>query len=180
MSQTESGRTVAANRLIEQLMKAVLGLSPGTAGVRLALVRNESGRLRYDVTNGVAAPGRWIGPMRPDEPLSDWGDFLAPLLAGQCVLHRVLDVRDAAPAFSFPSAHPSRALVCPVAGMDGHLLGAMFIMWDCGAQPPEHEGLHRLMAASKRVATQIAAVINLCGERPLPIPDRVLLPDHRP
>jgi hypothetical protein len=176
MLQTEDCRTVAANRLIEQLMKGVLGLSPGTACVRLALVRNERERLRYDVTNNVAASGRWIGPIRRDQPLSDWGDFLAALLAGQCVLHRILDVRDAAPAFGFPSAHPYRVLVCPVAGPDAHLLGAMFMMWDCGAQPPEHEDLHRLMAASKRVATQIAAVLNLCGDRPLPIPDIVLQP----
>jgi hypothetical protein len=163
MSQTESRQAVAANQLIDRLMKTVLDLSPGAARVRLALVRNETERLRYDVTNSVALRGRWIGSARSGQPLSDWSDFLPALLAGQCVLHRILDVRMAAPAFGFPSSRPSIVLVCPVGGPGGHLVGAIFIMWDGDARPPEHLALRGLMAEGKRVATQIAAVLELCG-----------------
>ena len=163
MSQTESRQAVAANKLIDRLMTTVLDHSPGAARVRLALIRNEMARLRYDVTNSVALRGRWIGSPRSDQPLSDWSDFLPALLAGQCVLHRILDVRMAAPAFGFPSSRPSIVLVCPVGGAGGHLLGALFIMWDGDAQPPEHAALRSLMVEGKRVATQIAAVLELCG-----------------
>jgi hypothetical protein len=163
MSPTKSRQVIAANQLIDRLMKTVLHLSAGAARVRLALIRRETARLRYDVTNSVALRGRWIGSPRSDQPLSDWSDFLPALLAGQCALHRILDVRMAAPAFGFPSSRPSIVLVCPVGGPGGHLVGAIFIMWDGDAQPPEHVALRGLMAEGKRVATQIAAVLELCG-----------------
>ena len=105
--------------------------------------------LRCDQQRGVARPG--IGPVRSDQPLSDWSDFLPALLAGQCALHRILAVRTAAPAFGFPSSRPFTVLVCPVGGPDGQLLGAIFIMWDGDAQPPEQVALRRLMAEGKRV-----------------------------
>ena len=164
MSQTDSRQAVAANRLIDGLLKCVLGVSPGAARGRLGLIRYETERLRYDVTNGVALPSRWIGPVRSDQPLSDWNDFLPALLAGQCVLHRILAVGMAAPAFGFPSSRPSTVLVCPVGGADGHLLGGIFIMWEGDALPPERAVLRGLMAEGKRVGIQIAVVLDLCGE----------------
>jgi hypothetical protein len=166
MPRTEARQMIAANRLIDQLLKAILGLSPGAARVRLTLLRNSTEPFRYDVANSIALRGRWLGPARQNQPLSDWSDFLPTLLTGQCVLHPILEVRMAAPAFGFPSSRPSKALVCPVAGAEGHLLGAIFTVWDGAAQPPEHPALRSLMAAGKHVATQIAAVLYLCGALP--------------
>jgi hypothetical protein len=163
MSQTESRQSVAANKLIGRLMRAVLDLSSGAARVRLGLIRCETERLRYDMTNGAACRSRLIGPLGVDQSLSDWSDFLPALLAGQCVLHRILGVGAAAPAFGFPSSRPSTVLVCPVGGADGYLLGAIFIMWDGDARPLEGAALRRLMAEGKRVGTRIAAVLELCG-----------------
>jgi hypothetical protein len=169
MPQTEPRQAIAACRLIERLMKTVLDLSPGAARLRLARIRNGTEWPSYDVTNSIAARGRWIGAMQQDQPLSDWRDFLPALLAGQCALHRIVEVRSAVPAFGFPSAAPSRVLVCPVAGTDGQLLGAIFIVWDGHGQPPERVALRGLMAAAKRLATQIAAVLDLCGELSCPV-----------
>jgi hypothetical protein len=163
MSQPEVRHMIAKNRLIDQLLKTILGLSSGAARVRLTLIRNGTEPLRYDVANSIALRGRWLGPARQNQPLSDWKGFLPALLTGQCVLHRIPEVRMAAPAFGFPSSRPSRALVCPVAGADGNLLGAIFTVWDGAAQPPEHTPLRSLMAAGKHVATQIAAVLHPCG-----------------
>jgi hypothetical protein len=162
--QTESRQFVAANKPIGRLMRGVLGVSSGAARVRLGLIRCETERFRYDITNGVACRSRLIGPVQLDQPLSDWSDFLPPLLAGQCVLHRILGVGAAAPAFGFPSSRPSTVLVCPVGGADGHLLGAIFIMWDGDARPPEGAVLRRLMAEGERVGMQIGAVLELCGD----------------
>lgn len=170
MSQIEPRQVVAANRLIERLMKTVLGVAPGAARLRLTRLRDGGAWPHYDVTNSVAARGRWLGAMRQNQPLSDWRDFLPALLAGQCALHRVVEIRSAAPAFGFPSAHPSRVLVCPVTGVDGQFLGAIFIVWDCDARPPQGAALRALMAAAKRLATQIAAVLNLCTASSRPAP----------
>jgi hypothetical protein len=179
MPQTEPRQLIAASRLIDWLMKTVLDLSPGAARLRLTRIRDGAEWPSYDVINSVAARGRWIGAMLQNQPLSDWRDFLPALLAGQCALHRIVEVRSAAPAFGFPSARPSKALVCPVAGSDGRLLGAIFIVWDGDIRPPGRVALRHLMAAGERLATQIAAVLDLCGElsRP-PSPkaeDRILL-----
>jgi hypothetical protein len=163
MLQTESRQSVAANKLIGRLMRGVLGVSSGAARVRLGLIRCETERLRYDMTNGVARGSRLIGPVRLDQPLSDWSDFLPALLAGQCMLHLILGVGAAAPAFGFPSSRPSTVLVCPVGGADGHLLGGIFIMWDGDARPPEGAALRGLMAEGERVGMQIGAVLDLCG-----------------
>ena len=164
MSQTDPRHVVAANRLIDGLLKTVLDLSAGAARVRLALIRHETERLRYDVTNSVASRGRGLGPVRTNQPLADWSDFLPALLAGQCVLHRIRAVRSAAPAFGFPTLRPSTVLVCPVGGVDEQLLGGIFVMWNGDAGPPQGTALHGLMAEGKRVATQMAAVLDLCGE----------------
>jgi hypothetical protein len=162
MPQIELGQAEAANRLIERLMKTVLDLAPGAARLRLTRLRDGAVWPAYDVTHSVAARGRWIGAMQRNQPLSDWRDFLPALLAGQCVLHRIAEVRSAAPAFGFPSARPSRVLVCPVTSADGPLLGAVFIVWDGDAKPPERAALRALKATARQLATQIAAVLDLC------------------
>ena len=170
MSQIEPRQVAAANRLIERLMKTVLELAPGAARLRLTRIRDSATWPSYDVTNSVALRGRWIGAMHRNQPLSDWRDFLPALLAGQCALHQVVQVRSAAPAFGFPSARPSRVLVCPVTGADGQLLGAIFFGWDCDAQPPAGAALHALIAAANGLAMRIAAVLDLCAELSRPAP----------
>lgn len=170
MRQIERSQAVAANRLIEKLMKTLLNQTPGAARLRLTRIRGGAEWPNYDVTNSVAARGRWIGAMRQNQSLSDWRDFLPALLAGQCALHRIVELRSAAPAFGFPSARPSRVLACPVTSSDGPLLGAIFIVWDCDARPPERAALRALMAATKQLAVRIATVLDLCDALSGPAP----------
>ena len=166
MLQAECRLSVAANKLICRLMKGVLVVSSGAARVRLGLVRGGPERFRYDATGGVARQSRSIGPVRLDQPLSDWGDFLPALLTGQCGLHRIPAVGAAAPVFGFPASRPSTVLVCPVGGSGGRLLGAVFIMWDGDARPPADAALSRLMAEGKRLGMQIGVVLELCWDWP--------------
>jgi hypothetical protein len=165
MSQNEPNTTVAANRLIEQLIKTLLGQSPGITRVRLAVIHGGLAGVasRYDVTNGVAARGRSIGPLARDCPLSDWNDFLPALLVGQCALHRLPAAGTPAPSSGLASSCATSVLVCPASGPAGDLMGAVIVMWDGNDQPPEPLALRRLMDSSKHVATQVAAVLDLCG-----------------
>ncbi|WP_158931963.1 hypothetical protein [Acidisphaera sp. S103] len=171
MPSIAPSQAVAVNRLIETLMKTLLNQTPGVARLRLTRVRGGAEGPNYDVTNTVAARGRWIGAMRQNQPLSDWRDFLPALLAGQCVLHQIVELRSAAPAFGFPSARPSRVMACPVTSSDGPLLGAIFIVWDYGAKPPARAALRALMAATGQLATRIAAVLELCDALARPAPE---------
>lgn len=170
MSQIEPRQLMAANRLIERLMKTVLDMAPGAARLRLTRLRDGAAWPHYDVTHTVVARGRRIGAMRQNQPLSDWRDFLPALLAGQCTLHRVVERGSAAPAFGFPSARPSRVLVCPVTSVDGPLLGAIFIVWDCDVRLPAGATLRALKAATRQLATRIAAVLDLCDALSRPAP----------
>jgi hypothetical protein len=169
MSQNEPNTTVAANRLIEQLMRTLLRQSPGITRVRLAVIHGglagpmPAGPPRYDVTNGVAARGRLIGPLAPDRPLSDWNDFLPALLAGLCALYRVPAAGSPALSSGLVSSCATSVLVCPATGPAGDLMGAVIVMWDGNNQPPEPVALRRLMDAGRHVATQAAAVLDLCG-----------------
>ena len=175
MPQNEPRTTVAASRLIEQLMKTILRQSPGMTRVRLAVVHGGTagcslpGTPRYDVTNSVAARSRPIGPLARNQPLSDWTDFLPALLASQCALHQIPGAGKAAPPSGLASSCATTILACPVTGAAGDLMGAIFIMWDGNDRPPEARALHRLMQAGKQVAAQIAAVLNLCGQASLQV-----------
>jgi hypothetical protein len=165
MSQNEPNTTVAANRLIEQLMKTLLGQAPGITRVRLAVIHGglAGDAPRYGVTNSVAARGRSIGPLAPDRPLSDWNNFLPALLAGLCALHRVPAAGTPALSSGLVSSCATSVLVCPATGPAGDLMGAVIVMWDGNDQPPEPLALRRLMDAGRHVATQAAAVLDLCG-----------------
>src|SRR5579872_2770769 len=87
--QTEMHRAVESDALIDQLLTALLLRIPSAARARLAVIHNGvtgvTGMtlLRFDITNAVAAAGRAVGVMVSNEPLSEWNDFLAELLAGQ-------------------------------------------------------------------------------------------------
>jgi hypothetical protein len=167
MSQNKPNARVAANRLIEQLMKTLLGQSPGITRVRLAVIHGglAGDAPHYDVTNSVAARSRSIGPLTRDCPLSDWNDFLPALLAGLCALHRVPAAGTPAPSSGPVSSCATSVLVCPATGPAGDLMGAVIVMWDGNDQPPEPLALRRLMDAGKHMATQVAAVLDLCSQQ---------------
>jgi hypothetical protein len=173
MPQNEPRTTVAASRLIEQLMKTVLRQSPGITRVRLAIVHGgmashgPTETPRYDVTNSVAARSRPIGPLARNQPLSDWSDFLPALLAGQCALHKIPGAGTTTSPSGLASSCATTILACPASGAAGDLMGAMFVMWDGNDRPPELPALNHLMESAKQVASQIAAVLDLCGQASL-------------
>ena len=107
MLQVEMHYAADTDRLVDELLTALLTYAPLAARVRLGVVHNGItgvtgvALLRYDVTNAVAAPGHSIGTLLLNQPLSDWNNFLPVLLAGRCYLGQVAD-------------QPNPALACPV------------------------------------------------------------------
>ncbi len=174
MPRNQIGQTEAANLLIEHLMRQVIGQTSGATRARLARIRygngggatasdpDATGLPRYDVTNGVALRGWAVGATSCDLPLSDWTDFLPAMLADECTMQRLPQAGVAALRSRLPSSRLTTTLVCPAAGWSGQMTGALFILWDGSDRPPVDEGLRHLITAARRVATQIARVLDLC------------------
>jgi hypothetical protein len=172
--QTELHQFAAANKLIDQLLESMLARATGASRVRLNVIHNGvtgltgTGLLRYDVTNSVAAPGRLAGAGEVNQPLSDWTDFLPPLLAGQCSLHRIADLRAVPIRARFEAFAATSVMVCPAADVQGKTVGAIFIFWDGNDPVPDGDDLRRLMATGQHLGAQIAAVLDLQGPPPWP------------
>lgn len=175
--QTELRQFAAANRLIDQLLLSMLGRATGASRVRLNVIHNGvsgltgTGLLRYDVTNGVAAPGRLAGVAVVNQPLSEWSDFLPALLSGQCAMIKVAAMQAVSLRARFEAFGASNFLACPAADVQGKTVGAIFIFWD-GAEPvPDGEGLRQLMADGLRLGAQVAAILDLRGPAPFSLKD---------
>ena len=172
--QAELHRFVVADKLIDQLLEFLLQQSTKAARARLEVIHNGvtglngAGLLRYDVTNSVAAAGRSIGTLVTNRPLAEWSDILPPLLGGQCIVKRTEALRSPAVRGRFEEMATDTILVCPAVDVQGKLLGAVFVLWDVGDEPPNGHELKNLTAMGERVAAQIAAVLNLNGPAPWP------------
>ncbi|HVZ09422.1 hypothetical protein [Rhodopila sp.] len=174
--QGELRQFVAANKLIDQHLQTILAKSDA-ARVRLAVIHNGvmgltgTGLLRYDITNSMAAPGRATGDPLRNQPLADWADFLQEILADQCVMAQVAELRSVSLRAQFDAVGASSVLVCPSPDIQGRVVGAVFLFWDRGDAPPKGEALRRLMTFAHGVAGQIATVLSLrsgppCDDRP--------------
>jgi hypothetical protein len=172
--QAELRQFAAANKLIDQLLQSMLERASGASRVQLNVIHNGvtgltgTGLLRYDVTNSVASAGRLAGPGVTNQPLSDWSDFLPALLAGQCSLQRVGDLRAVALRARWETFGASGTMVCPAADVQGKIVGAIFIFWDGASPMPSGADAHALMAAGQHLGAQIAAVLDLQGPPPWP------------
>ena len=170
MLQGELRQFVAANKLIDQLLSAMLSRAPGASRVQLNVIHNGvtgltgTGLLRYDQANSVAAPGRSAGAPFANQPLSDWNDFLPTLLAGECSFHRVPDLRAASMRARFEALGAAAALVCPAGDVQGKIVGAIFIYWDINDPIPDAGTLHVLIGEGKHLGGQIAAILDLRGD----------------
>ena len=175
--QAELHQYATSGKLIDELLGVALLHSMGAARVRLGVVHNGitgvtgTSMLRYDVTNAVAAPGRAAGGTVVNEPLSTWSEFLPRRDVGRPV---PIDV-DAGEVHNFELQArmqllgASSLLACPVTDVQGKLLGALFVNWDAGDQPPAGEQMQQLMDFGQRIGAQIASVLSVRGSLELPL-----------
>jgi hypothetical protein len=171
--QEELQQFVSANKLINQVLEAILIHAPGASRASLGVIHNGvtgmtgTGLLRYDDTNSVAAQGRVAGTIVSNQPLSDWSDFLPSLLAGQCGFYRTADLKGAAIRARLESYGVTNVMVCPAADVQGKVVGAIFIMWDANDPPPNDVQVKDLILAGQHSGAQIAALLDLRGPSPL-------------
>ena len=173
--QLQLAQTAQTDKLINQLLQTLLDRIRNAARVRLDVVHNGitgvtgTALLRYDVTNAVATPGHSVGPLSINQPLSDWNDFLADLLAGKC---RLSTVADSGGSLAFrvrlEGLGAGTFLVCPVIDVQARMLGAVFVNWDANDEPPAGAALLKLMDDAKSISNQIASALDL--RTPLPYP----------
>jgi hypothetical protein len=173
--QAELHQFAEANKLIDQHLQTLL-IRGKASRVHLDVIHNGvtgltgTGLLRYDVTNSVAAAGRSTGAAVQNQPLSDWSGFLPALLSGQCVMLRVPDLASVALRARFEAFGATSVMICPAADIQGKAVGATFAFWDSNDTPPEGDALLDMMDAGRHVGAQIAAVLDLRGPPPWPVP----------
>jgi hypothetical protein len=167
--QSELHRSAVTDKLIEQLMTALLQRAPLAARVRLGVVHNGitgltgTALLRVDITNAVAAAGRSVGPLSVNQPLSEWNGFLPTLLAGKCDLHSTADERNEVIRARLMAMGAGSFLACPVIDIQGRMLGGVSVTWDERDPTPEGDDLKSLVAFAQNICVQIAAALDLSG-----------------
>lgn len=167
--QAELRVTQLANQQIQLRLIRLLVGTPTAARARVAVFHNGVftvtgvGLLRFDVTHVEAKPGRAIGEMPVNVPLSQMSDYLSALLAGKCVVVEVGALRDTAAVARMRRLNIAAFLACPIINAEGHILGALFTSWDDGDDLPAD--MNPVIALHQQAATEIALALDL---RPAP------------
>ena len=170
--RAELYQAAESDKLIGQLLTALLHRAPHAARVRLGVIHNGIsgvtgiGLLRYDVTNAVAAPGHVQGENMQNQPLSEWSELLPNLLAGHCQMTMVAQLTNLVSRARLEAMGAMSVLACPVADIHGALLGSVFVLWDTGDVPPQGTQLNDLMEYAQRIGGQIAAALDLRVPKP--------------
>lgn len=165
--RAELYQAAESDRLINQLLTALLQRAPHAARVRLGVIHNGVsgitgiGLLRYDVTNAVAAPGHIPGENMQNQPLSEWSELLPRLLTGHCQMNAVQSLGNLVSRTRLLTMGAVWVLACPVADIHSTLLGSVFVLWDAGDTPPQGAELASLMEYAQRIGAQIAAALDL-------------------
>ncbi len=169
MLQTELHYAADTDKLIDESLAGLLGYAPFAARVQLGVVHNGVtgvtgvALLRYDVTNSVAAPGKTVGALLLNQPLSDWNNFLPVLLAGRCFLGFVAEQPNPALRARFEALGAGTFMACPVIDSRNRMLGASFVTWDVRDLPPTGDTLQAVMKHALAVGAQVAAALDLRG-----------------
>lgn len=170
--RAELYQAAESDRLINQLLTALLQRTPHAARVRLGVIHNGVsgitgiGLLRYDVTNAVAAAGHVPGDNTQNQPLSEWSELLPKLLSGRCEMTATAALSNPASKARLQAMGAVSVLACPVTDIHSTLLGSVFIVWDAGDTLPEGAALTALMEYAQRIGAQIAAALDLRVPKP--------------
>lgn len=163
--QEQLSRVPYNDALIDRLMQGLL--SPGVARIRLAVIHDgqvnliDSDMFRFDISHGVAAPGRSIGPYVMNQPMKTWSAFLPDLLDRKCVQYATSDLAPSPGRQRVESMGVAAVTTCPVTDSRGNLLGVLFTEYDSFAEVPPEPEMNRLKERTKVVGTQIAVALDL-------------------
>ncbi len=167
--QTELHYAADTDKIIDETLAGLLGHAPLASRVQLGVIHNGItgvtgiALLRYDITNAVAAPGKAIGPLLLNQPLSDWNNFLPVLIAGRCFFGLVGEQPNPALRARLQALGAGTFMACPVIDSHTRVLGALLVTWDANDLPPTGDNLLALMKHATEVGTQIASALSLRG-----------------
>jgi hypothetical protein len=170
-TQAELEAVANTDKVINQLLAGLLDKSPTAARVRLAQIHNGvSGitgisLLKFDLTHAAAAVGRSTGQLLPNQPLSEWTEYLQVLLAGRCVLIKLQDLVSPVLRGKMVESRLNAFLGCPVVDAANQMLGGVFISWDDGDALPTGDALRQLTEESRIVGRQLGAALGLRAVR---------------
>lgn len=166
--QADLRQFAASDRLIQQLLQALLQQVPSAARARLAAIHDggdgggdASGRMWFDIINAVGATGRSPGPMVQNQSLAEWSDFLASLLSGRCQLVRVAQLRSTDMRERVLSMGAAVMLACPVTDIRQTLVGGIFLTWDANDPVPCGDDLASVTQLAREIGAQIASALDL-------------------
>jgi hypothetical protein len=169
MLQTELHYAADTDKIVDEMLANLLGYTQGASRVRLGVVHNGItgvtgiALLRYDITNAVAAPGKTVGPLLLNQPLSDWNDFLPVLLAGRCFLGLTGEQPNPTLRAGLQALGAGTFMACPVIDNKTRVLGALLVTWDVSQLPPTGDAMQALMKHTTEIGTQIAAALSIRG-----------------
>jgi hypothetical protein len=126
---------------------------PHAARIRVALIHLREGTLRYDITNAIASPDHVAGALIEDHPVSEWQDWLADLLKGNCIVVNSAAITD----LNFRqrvTPLSNEFLVCPILSKD-RLIGAVSVSAD-DEQPIDMDEARPIM---QNVAENISKIL---------------------
>lgn len=172
VAQYELRAHATSDLVISHELLTLLGRSHGGSRVRLAQIHNGvtgitgSSILKYDITNGVAEPGRAVGDLVVDQPLSEWTDFLQVLISEKCAFRTFADVGNFGVKARLAAMHVQAFLACPVVDPENRMLGAVFINWADGEPVPKGVDLDALETVTLATGREIAVALDV---RPLSI-----------
>ncbi len=160
-------QSAQTDKLIDQLLTALLTHAPSAARVRLGVVHNGVtgvtgvALLRFDITNAVAAPGHSVGDLPLNQPLSDWNEFLPTLVAGRCYVGAAVTQTSLAVRAHLDALGANDFLACPVIDIQARMLGALLVTWDVHDIAPVGEAMQSLVEYAKSVGAQVASALDL-------------------
>ena len=174
VAQAELRQLAASDRVINQLLAALLRHAPTSTRAQLAVFHDgvsgltEVSLLHFDLTHVVTAPGRLPGRTFVDEPLSQWEDRLPALLEGRCILLLTNQMRNNFTRARLENLGVASVLTCPVTDVRRALLGSVMLTWDGLDAVPGGGDLVALMRDVHAVGSQLASVLVLRSSVTLP------------
>ena len=165
--QEELKKIAQSNATVRRIMEAELTNTPEAARVRLGIIHNGVygvtgiGLLRFDLTQAVSKSGRSDGDMAQNAPLSQWDDYLQPLISGECSYVKVQDMKNSSARAHMEDVGISAFTACPVIDSHNQVLGALFVSWDKNDPLPSEEEVKKLEVQHLRAATQVAGAMEI-------------------
>ena len=165
--QDELQVVAAADRRINQVLQSILARAPLSSRARLAIIHNGVtgitgiSMLYWDISHAQASPGRSVGELVQNQPLSEMTDYLSVLLADKCVSEPTASLTNQAARARLADLNVSWFMACPSRDIENQMLGVIFLSWDGNDRPPQGAAIAEIEDMVMAAGRQIGAVLDV-------------------